>query len=366
MSHGGSGGGGFGHVGGMHGGHHGSIQGTNVDPNWTGTTVRSQEGDWMWRWFDRLSPGQIGGLFFLGFILWLFVVYHTSHPAGSQSKLADLKNFPSAKYENTIRAASGQQAWERDPTKLMEHPAMANLPHGSARLFSNTVPPEAPQSSVPRGSARLFSNTLQPGSQQQPARMGQFRRVTAPMAGALPVVPLVPAEDLLTQDVKRPYRTAFGKAREDILPQESVYAAPAFNLTKRQAQPPKEAEVSAENSVTAKPYGTDSDDASAMTLQMLTSRARIDTSSSLGEIADGRAGNSEISYAAKLGAAKLFASPSQSPVYPAVGMGAAYAATPSRTKPTISSDGTGGNSVFHSVTQSTPDGHMRTKLVVNR
>jgi hypothetical protein len=411
MSHGGSGGG-MGHVGGMHGAHHGSIQGTNVDPNWTGTTVRSQEGDWMWRWFNRLSPGQVGGLFFLGFILWLFVVYHTSHPAGAPSKLADLNNFPSAKYENTLRAASGQQAWDRDPTKLKEHPTvMSGLPQHSARLFSNidSLQPQgqgmsqsqamAPQSMLQASPARMFSARAQsqgmapPQSmlqasparmfsaraqsqgmtpqfmpQSSPARMFSARgAATMPIASAPPVPSLPPAEDLLTQDVKRPYKSAFGKAREDILPQESVYAAPGFNLIKKEvlpSAPAQEADVSTNSSI-ASAMG-----ASSLTLNMLTSRPRVDMSSAIGEIADGRIGNSRPSFATRLNALRPYAA--NAPAYP--GASAAYAASPSpagpgpapKAKPTVSSNNTGGGSIFHTVTQANADGLVRTKLVVTR
>jgi hypothetical protein len=411
MGHGGSGGG-MGHVGGAHGGHHGSIQGTNVDPNWTGTTVRSQEGDWMWRWFNRLSPGQVGGLFFLGFILWLFVVYHTSHPAGAPSKLADLKNFPSAKYENTLRAASGQQAWDRDPTKLKEHPTvMSGLPQHSARLFSNldSLQPQgqgmsqsqgmAPQSMLQASPARMYSARAQSqgmGSQfmpqSSPARMYSARAQSQGMAPQLmgqssparmfsarraanvptastpaPVSSLPPAEDLLTQDVKRPYKSAFGKAREDILPQECVYAAPGFNLIKKEvlpSAPAQDADASTNSSIAS------AMSASSLTLNMLTSRPRVDMGSALGEIADGRIGNTRPSFATRLNALRPYAA--SAPAYP--GASSAYAASPSpsapvpapKAKPTISSNNTGGGSIFHTVTQANADGLVRTKLVVTR
>jgi hypothetical protein len=358
---------------GHHGGHHGSIQGTNVDPNWTGTTVRSQDGDWRWRWFDRLSPAQIGGLFFLGFILWLFVVYNTSHPPGSGSKLADLKNFPSNKYEYSIRAASGQQAWEREPTKPIEH-AIPALPHGSARLFTNTQPlapqPTAAQSMAGRGVSARFMTAQ---------HLPQAAPISRPRIAVAPVV-VAPAEDLLSADensAPRPFNAAFGKARQDILPQESAYAAPQFNLSQKvllsSRSPASETDVSADRARNDdQSTGTDGAETSTksrepLMVNLVASQPRVDLSGSLGEIAEGRSGNAGIPSATRIAAIKAVAlsTGTAAGTHIAAGTGREASAAKRPSAPRAAAV-QGGGSIFHSVTQATPDGVMRTRLVVNR
>jgi hypothetical protein len=201
--------------------------------------------------------------------------------------------------------------------------------------------------------------------------------VPAPQVAAVAAV--APAEDLITQDGKRPYKPAFGKARQDIMPEESVYAAPAFNLIKREAPSTTEQRSAVAVNISARDsnQGTVSNvDPSTMSVSMLTARPRVDMDTGLGEIADGRANKTQISFATKLGASRLLVPPPPPPaIYPPIGIGAAYAAIPAyvapgplpKTKPTIASNNTGNSGgIFHTVTQANPDGVMRTKMVVNR
>jgi hypothetical protein len=156
MSHGGGGGGGgvFGGGGGHHsGGHHHMGGEPEQSAAWTQAyQAEKDEGGWG-RFFRKIrtTPATLMGLLFLGMTGWLFVVYASSHggASGDKKNLADLRYFPTNKYEHSIRSASISTPWQRDSTKRVDF-ASQNQPEEQ--------PAEAPAAQpVPRPAAVIVA-----------------------------------------------------------------------------------------------------------------------------------------------------------------------------------------------------------------
>jgi hypothetical protein len=164
---------------------------------------------------------------FGGLILWLFVIYGFSHP-GSKSNLADLNNFPTAKYQNSIRAASMSTPWQRDAMQpLAENPTGMGPAPRSARVASEPLAPR-PGQQMTQQMTQLMGESLgsmtfgapNPNSQAQPPARTNFARS-------------LPPQDLLNAPPGNDsgFNSAFGSARRDFFNANSQFVPPSAVAT---------------------------------------------------------------------------------------------------------------------------------------